>query len=218
MDEFTGLLGRLPWNQELVTFGTVSSPGFVCLILLFHLGMGGWHQRMLHVRKDQSLDVMDWEPVACGYLVEFKFEQVPSGGGWTSTSASGLMLTIDMHLWWSLMPAAPLVPAELWYICFRAVQRFFHKGKSSMECCVLLSSFFVKEKSPLSLLSVNHLWIQICSGLLRFWSVSFLKDISFGLWCLHRGQCYFLGFLFPMTFIFFLLFSYFRFMIGYMKM
>ena len=41
MDEFTGLLGRLPWNQELVTFGTVSSPGFVCLILLFHLGMGG---------------------------------------------------------------------------------------------------------------------------------------------------------------------------------
>lgn len=34
---------------------------------------------MVHVRKDQSLDVMDWEPVACGYLVEFKFEQVPSG-------------------------------------------------------------------------------------------------------------------------------------------
>lgn len=41
MDESTDLLGLLPWNKKLVTFVTVSSPGFVCLILLFHLGMGG---------------------------------------------------------------------------------------------------------------------------------------------------------------------------------
>lgn len=61
---------------------------------------------MVHVRKDQSLDVMDWEPVACGYLVEFKSEQVQVV--WLDEHfTSGLLLTIDMHLWWSLMPAAP---------------------------------------------------------------------------------------------------------------
>ena len=37
----------------------------------------------------------------------------------------------------------------------------------------------------------------------RIKSIYLLKDISFGLWCLHRGQCYFLGFLVAMTFIFF---------------
>lgn len=97
------------------------------LSLFLHRGLPAWSCFSIWEWKDVTTEwalwertrvliVMGWEPVACGCLVEFKLEQVPNVGGWMSTSASGLLLTTDTHLWWSLMPAC--TPGSCWTLIY----------------------------------------------------------------------------------------------------